>query len=73
LAKSDVVWGPDLVLTPVGVRNLMDDFARVDSRHANAVIGYFIDPLGALKHAVHVSYQLVATALSSASSRRLRR
>jgi hypothetical protein len=76
LAKSDVVWGPDLVLTPVGVRNLMDDFARVDSRfkvNANAVIGYFIDPLGALKHAVHVSYQLVATALSSASSRRLRR
>ena len=51
-AKSDVVWGPDLALTSVGVRNLMDDFARVDSRfkvNANAVIGYFIDPLGALE------------------------
>jgi hypothetical protein len=52
VGRSAVVWGPDLVLTPVGVRNLMDDFARVDSRfkvNANAVIGYFIDPLGALE------------------------
>jgi hypothetical protein len=52
VGRSGVVWGPDLMLTPVGVRNLMDDFARVDSRfkvNANAVIQYFVDPLGALE------------------------
>jgi hypothetical protein len=52
VGRSGVVWGPDLTLTAVGVRNLMDDFARVDSRfrvNANAVIQYFIDPLGALE------------------------
>jgi hypothetical protein len=50
--RRSVVWGPDLTLTAVGVRNLMDDFARVDSRfrvNANVVFGYFIDPLGALE------------------------
>jgi hypothetical protein len=52
VGKTDVEWGPDLILTPVGVRNLMDDFARVDSSfrvNANAVLQYFIDPLGALE------------------------
>ena len=52
VAKSDLAWGPDLTLTPVGVRNLMDEFARVDSRfkvNANAVLQYFVDPLGALE------------------------
>jgi hypothetical protein len=47
-----VAWGPDLILTPVGVRDLMDDFARVDSSfrvNANAVLQYFVDPLGALE------------------------
>ena len=51
IASSDLVWGPELRLTPVGVRNLMDDFARVDSAfkvNANAVLQYFVDPLGAL-------------------------
>ena len=50
--RSDLVWGPELRLTPVGVRNLMDDFARVDSAfkvNANAVLQYFVDPLGALE------------------------
>jgi hypothetical protein len=31
--KSQWIWGPDLKLTPVGVRNLMDEFARVEMRH----------------------------------------
>ena len=50
--RSDLVWGPELRLTPVGVRNLMDDFARVDSAfkvNANAVLQYFVDPLGSLE------------------------
>jgi hypothetical protein len=52
VAKSDLAWGPDLTLTPVGVRNLMDEFARVDSRfkvNANTVLQYFVDPLNALE------------------------
>ena len=50
--RSDVAWGPQLRLTPVGVRNLMDDLARVDSTfkvNANAVLQYFVDPLGSLE------------------------
>jgi hypothetical protein len=52
VAKSDLVWGPELRLTPLSVRNLMDEFARVDSSfkvNANAVLRYFVDPLGALE------------------------